>query len=138
MGRGPTALIAAVVGSWALASGAIGAPPTKTTPAAPAGVSTAPAEKGASPLEGLFGNTVHISGKSGDVYIYFNKDGTFTSRGPKGDTFGTWKIVGEKICTMTKGGGQSCGLVQPGRKPGDKWQTQVEGETVDVEVTPGR
>jgi hypothetical protein len=102
----------------------------ETAPAAPT--------EAASPLEATFANTVRIKGKDGEVLVYFNRDGTFTSRGAKGDQFGTWKIVGDKVCTHTKAGGDSCGIVQPNRSVGDKWSQEVEGETLDVEIIRGR
>jgi hypothetical protein len=125
------ALMAGIVGAFALA-GLAGADtaPGADTPAA--------AKPVADPMEAAYANTVKISGKDGDVYVYFNRDGTFTSTGPGGDKFGTWKIVGDKVCTHTKDGGESCGVVQPNRKVGDKWTQDIDGETLQVEIIPGR
>ncbi len=125
------ASIALIAGLFATVGLAFAAP----APAAPPASAAGPA---ATPMEATFGNTVKISGEEGDVFVYFNRDGTFTSSGPKGDEFGTWKIVGDKVCTHTKGGGESCGVVQPNRKVGDKWQQIVDGKPVDVQILPGR
>ncbi len=127
--RSTIGLISIAIAACSFASVANGAAPVPVA---------APAGPAANPMEATFGNTVKISGEDGDVFVYFNRDGTFTSRGPKGDEFGTWKIVGDKVCTHTKSGGESCGVVQLGRKVGDKWQQQVDGKMVDVTILPGR
>jgi uncharacterized GH25 family protein len=96
------------------------------------------AQPGPSPIEATFANTVRITTKDSVTLVYFNRDGTFTSHGPKGDEFGTWKIEDGKICTQTKLGGNSCGLVQADRKVGDKWVQVVAGETFEIEILRGR
>lgn len=94
----------------------------------------------ASALESAFNNTIKITSKDGDEYVYFNRDGTFTSAGPGPDmdAIGTWKIAGDKICTKTKDAAESCGVVEPNRAVGDKWQHKIGGDTVTVEIVKGR
>lgn len=131
MRRWGIALIAGVLG--ATFAGMVFADPPAPAASAPA----AAAMPAADPMEGTYGNTVKLTGKDGDYYYYFNRDGTFTSSEPNGEQFGTWKIVGDKVCTHTKAG-ESCGVVQPNRKVGDKWSPVVNGEAVQVEIIAGR
>ena len=91
-----------------------------------------------SPMAGTFDNTVRAKTKDGATNFYFNRDGTFTSRGQKGDQFGAWRIEGDKVCTHIKATPESCGVVQPNRKVGDKWNQQFDGDTVEMEIVSGR
>lgn len=127
MARLAAALVAGVLSALAL-------------PPAMADDLTAPPEaapSGPSPIEATFANTVRITGQDSVTYVYFNRDGTFISRGEKGDQFGTWKIEGGRICTRTKAG-DSCGTLQPDRKVGDKWVHMIGGETFEVAIISGR
>ena len=81
---------------------------------------------------------VRIAGKEGETTVLFNRDGTFSSSGPKGDKFGSWKIVGDKVCTHTKDGGESCGVIQANRQVGDRWTQTIDGEAIEVTITAGR
>lgn len=89
-------------------------------------------------LEPIFENTVRITSSDGRVDIYFNRDGTFTSRGPQGDKFGTWRVDGEKVCTKIRNAKESCGVIEPGRTVGDEWEHIVAGETITVAIIAGR
>ena len=91
-------------------------------------------------LEAAFNNTIKITSKDGEEFIYFNRDGTFTSTGPgpDQDTIGTWKINGGKICTKTKDTAESCGVMEPNRAVGDHWQHKINGDTITVEIVKGR
>ncbi|MFZ1989959.1 MAG: hypothetical protein WAW96_09330 [Alphaproteobacteria bacterium] len=93
-----------------------------------------------SALEAAFNNTIRITSKDGEELIYFNRDGTFTSTGPgpDQDAIGTWKVDGNKICTKTKDAAESCGMIEPGRSVGDKWQHKIGDDTVTVEIVKGR
>ncbi len=108
---------------------------TSSFAAAPAATATA-----ASALEAAFTNTIKITSKDGDEYVYFNRDGTFTSSGPGPDmdSIGTWKIEGDKICTKTKNAAESCGVIEPNRTVGDKWQHKIGDDTVTVQIIKGR
>lgn len=90
------------------------------------------------PLEGAFGNTVKITGSDGEALVYFNRDGTFTAQNTDGAQLGTWKIVGDKVCTRTKKGGESCGVVQPDRRVGDRWVQALDGDQVSLTIVVGR
>ena len=89
-------------------------------------------------LEAAYDNTIKITTKDGEELIYFNRDHTFTTTGAGGDTIGTWKITGDKICTKTKDAAESCGVIEPNRSVGDQWQHQLDGETVTIELVQGR
>jgi hypothetical protein len=89
-------------------------------------------------LEAAFDNTIRITSKNGEEFIYFNRDGTFTSSGPAGDEFGTWKVDGSKICTKTKDAAESCGVIELNRAVGDKWEHKLGDETVTIEIIKGR
>jgi hypothetical protein len=91
-----------------------------------------------SALDALFDNTLKITSSAGEEYIYFNRDGTFTSTGPAGDTFGTWRINGTQICTKTKDASESCGVIDPNRSVGDHWEHTINGETVSIDILKGR
>ena len=109
------------------ATAALAAPPA-TTPAT------------TNALEAAFNNTIKITSKDGEELIYFNRDGTFTSTGPgpDQDAIGTWKVDGNKICTKTKDAAESCGMIEPGRAVGDKWQHKIGDDTVTIEIVRGR
>ena len=100
---------------------------------------TAPPASGGA-LDAAFTNTIKITSKDGEEYVYFNRDGTFTSTGPGPDmdSIGTWKINGDKICTKTKEAPESCGVIQLNRAVGDKWQHKIGDDTVTVEIVKGR
>lgn len=120
-------LIAAAMGAAFWITSSFAAPP-------------APSAATASALEAAFSNTIKITSKDGDEYVYFNRDGTFTSTGPgpDQDSIGTWKITGNKICTKTKDAAESCGVIEPGRAVGDKWQHKIGDDTITVEIIKGR
>jgi len=126
-----TAVFAGLLGAFALVPALADEPASVTAPPEDS------APSGPSPIEATFANTVRITGQDSVTYIYFNRDGTFISRGEKGDEFGTWKIEDGKICTHTKSG-DSCGIVQPDRKVGDKWTHRIGGETFEVAIIAGR
>lgn len=90
-----------------------------------------------SAIAATFGNTVHITSDTDNLYIYFNADGTFTTSGTDGQQIGTWKIEGGKICTKIKDQ-TSCGLVEAGRQVGDEWQHTLDGQTVTIRIEKGR
>ncbi len=92
----------------------------------------------ASALDVLFDNTIKITSSAGEEFIYFNRDGTFTSTGPAGDAFGTWRINGNQICTKTKDAAESCGVIEPNRSVGDHWEQTLNGETIAVDIIKGR
>ncbi|MFO1186143.1 MAG: hypothetical protein U1E87_00990 [Alphaproteobacteria bacterium] len=131
MAKLAAALLAGVLGALALSPALADEPASLTAPPEEA------APSGPSPIEATFANTVRITGQDSVTYVYFNRDGTFISRGEKDDGFGTWKIEDSKICTHTKSG-DSCGVVQPDRKVGDKWTHMIGGETFEVAIIAGR
>ena len=112
-----------------LAGAALAATPPANAPAA-----------STNSLETAFSNTIKITSKDGEELIYFNRDGTFTSTGPgpDQDEIGTWKVDGNKICTKTKDAAESCGVIEPGRAVGDKWQHKIGDDTVTIEIVKGR
>ena len=116
----------------------IGAAAFLATAALAAAPASAPANTNA--LEAVFNNTIKITSKDGEELIYFNRDGTFTSSGPgpDQDSIGTWKIDGNKVCTKTKDAAESCGMIEPGRAVGDKWQHKIGDDTVTIEIVRGR
>ena len=91
-----------------------------------------------SALDVFFENTIKVTSSAGEEFIYFNRDGTFTSTGPAGDAFGTWRINGNQICTKTKDAGESCGVIEPNRSVGDHWEHILNGETITIDILQGR
>jgi hypothetical protein len=89
-------------------------------------------------LDVIFKNTIKITSNEGEEFVYFNPDQTFMTRGPDGDSYGRWRIVGDQICTKVKDTPESCGIIEANRAVGDHWQHQLGGETITIEIVQGR
>ena len=100
------------------------------------GRSCGPAPPGS--FDVLLKNTIRITSSQGEEFVYFNADNTFMTRGPDGDTYGRWRIDGDKICTKVKDAAKSCGAIEPNRSVGDHWEHQLNGETDTLEIVQGR
>jgi hypothetical protein len=68
-----------------------------------------------------------------EIDVKFNPDGTFIALG--GLSKGTWKIVGDKLCS-TPGETliESCAIYPAGKKSGDQFELDAPGGRVPIKI----
>ena len=96
------------------------------------------------PMASRYSNTVVAKTADGKEAgrTYYNADGSFTRKTPAGETKGTWKLEGDKICvtqTAPAAAPAVC-LPFPGAKiVGDSWEvTLPDGTKLTVTLQQGR
>lgn len=86
---------------------------------------------------GFSGNTVHITGSSGDTLSYaMTAEGTFTSTD---GSSGTWDYDGETLCYRVEGLEGLCGAMDGSKQPGESWEQPSWGgeDTLQVSISEG-
>ncbi|NWH08620.1 MAG: hypothetical protein HXY22_08280 [Alphaproteobacteria bacterium] len=86
-------------------------------------------------MQGAFGNTVKIATASGEVTLFFEPDGTYSSSSGAG---GLWRISGEKVCLQPTGGAEECEINAKAAGAGDSWQQPYKGGQATVTIVGGR